>query len=259
MIRIKSILPTVALIAVTVVGAVGARAALEAEHPPAHHWSQKGFFGTFDRAALQRGFQVYSEVCSACHSLKYVAFRNLTALGFSKDDVKAIAAQREVEDGPNDEGDMYMRPARPSDHFPPPFANDQAARAANNGALPPDLSLIIKAREDGDDYIYALLTGFKDEAPEGFHLADGMNYNPYFPGGQIAMPPPLFEDSVEYADGTPATVENMAADVTTFLAWAAEPTLEARKHLGFKVMAFLLILAVMMFFVNRRVWNKLKP
>ncbi len=258
MTRLKSILPAFALIAAAAVGTFTVLVAAEAEHPPARNWPHKGVFGTFDRATLQRGFQVYAEVCSSCHSINFVAFRNLTDLGYSMDEVKAIAAEYEIEDGPNDEGEMFMRTARPSDYFPPPFVNEQAARAANNGALPPDLSLIVKAREGGEDYIYALLTGFEDEPPAGFELTEGMNYNPYFPGGQIAMTPPLFEDSVEYADGTPATVEQMASDVTTFLAWTAEPTLEARKRLGFKVMAFLLVLTVLLYFVNRKVWSKLK-
>ncbi|MFQ5533926.1 MAG: cytochrome c1 [Sphingomonadales bacterium] len=229
-----------------------------AKHPPEQEWSHEGFTGRFDRGALQRGFQVYREVCSACHGLRFISFRNLRDLGFSEDEVKAIAADYEVEDGPDDEGEMFTREGRPSDHIPSPFPNEKAARASNNGAFPPDLSLIVKARPGGEDYIHALLTGFEEEQPDDFELAEGMTYNPYFANSQIAMMQPLYEDSVEYADGTPATVARMSHDVTTFLAWAAEPTLEARKSLGLKVMIYLVILAGLMYFVNKRVWRKIK-
>lgn len=228
-------------------------AATDEPELPHVNWPQQGVFGTFDRAALQRGLQVYQEVCSACHSLNYIAFRNLTALGFSADDVKAIATQYQVEDGPNDEGDMYLRTARPSDYFPPPFANEKAARAANGGALPPDLSLIIKAREGGPDYVHGILTGYEEEPPEGFDLAEGKYYNRYFPGHQIAMPPPLYDDAVEYADGTPATLDQMARDIASFLSWAAEPELEERKETGLKVLIFIAIFTALLYVIFRRI------
>jgi ubiquinol-cytochrome c reductase cytochrome c1 subunit len=224
---------------------------------PADGWPHAGAFGTYDRAALQRGFQVYKQVCSICHSLKLIAYRNLPDLGFSEAEVKAIAAEATVHDGPNDNGDMFDRPGRPSDFFVSPFPNDQAARAANKGALPPDLSLIVKAREGSEDYIYSLLTGF-GQTPPGETLMAGMNYNPYFPGHQIAMPAPLKDDSVTYADGTQATVAQEAKDVTQFLAWAAEPKMEARKQTGLKVLIFLAVFAAVMYGVKKKVWSKLR-
>lgn len=233
----------------------GARAAEEAIKPPQEHWSFEGMFGTFDRAALQRGFQVYNQVCSGCHSLRLLAYRNLVGIGFSEDQVKKIAAEKEVQDGPNDEGEMFGRPARPSDHFVKPFPNENAAKAANNGALPPDLSLIIMARKGGPDYVYALMTGYGD-APAGMKIAEGMNYNAYFAGHQIAMPPPLSEDAVEYADGTKASVEQMAEDVATFLTWASEPEMEQRKNLGIKVLLFLVVLTALLYAVKRQIWSR---
>jgi ubiquinol-cytochrome c reductase cytochrome c1 subunit len=233
-------------------GVVGAAAAEEVA-PIQRSWSFDGLFGTFDRAAAQRGLQVYREVCSACHSLDYIAFRNLTALGFSDDQVKALASQYQITDGPNDQGEMYQRPGKPSDYFPPPFANDEAARAANGGALPPDLSLITKARPQGPDYVYSLLQGFH-EAPPDTKGPPGTYYNIYFPGNWIGMPPPLSEGAVQYADGTPATVEQMAGDVATFLTWAGEPTLEARKQTGLKVILFLIVLTALFYATKRKVW-----
>ncbi len=225
----------------------------DSAHAPASNWSFNGLFGTFDRGALQRGFQVYSEMCSACHSLRLMSYRNLSDIGFKDDQVKKIAAAVEVTDGPNDEGEMFQRPGRPSDRFKSPFANANAARAANNGAFPPDLTLMVKARVGGADYLHALLTGYR-EAPKSFNLSEGMNYNAMFPGHQIAMPPPISADGVEYADGTKATVDQMARDVTTFLAWAAEPEMEERKRLGVKVMLFLLVLTGMLYALKRKVW-----
>ena len=220
------------------------------------NWSFDGVFGKFDKAALQRGFQVYQEVCAGCHGLEYIAFRNLTELGLNEDQVKAIAAEYEVEDGPDDEGEMFTRPAILSDILPSPFANDNAARASNNGALPPDLSLIAKARTGGPDYLHALLTGYVD-APADMTINEGMSYNPYFPGNQIAMPPPIDDDAVEYTDGTPATVDQMSLDVVQFLMWAAEPKLEIRKRMGIKVILFLLVLTALFYASKRKVWSRI--
>ena len=224
---------------------------------PKQDWSFSGPLGTYDRGALQRGFQVYKEVCAACHGLRLVAYRNLSALGFSEAEVKALAAAVEVQDKePNDQGEYFMRPGRPADHFKSPFANEQAARAANNGAYPPDLSLITKARFDGSNYLYALLTGYK-AAPAGMTVPDGMNYNEYFPGHMIAMAAPLAEGSVTYADNTPSTVPQLAKDVTTFLTWAAEPEMEERKRLGVKVILFLLLMTGVFYAWKRKVWKDL--
>jgi len=246
----------IALIAsVLVLFAGTARAQEEAPSPPHQVWSFNGVFGTYDRAALQRGFQVYKEVCATCHPVKHLAFRDLTEIGYSEDEVKGIAAQVQVTDGPNDSGEMYQRPGRPSDPIPGPFANDQAARAANNGALPPDLSLITKAREGGADYVYAIMTGFKD-APAAMKMNPNMNYNEYFAGHQIAMPPPLNQDQVKFADSTPATVPQMSHDVVTFLSWAAEPTLEQRHRIGFKVILFLIVATGVFYAAKRKVWSR---
>ena len=220
------------------------------------NWSFDGVFGKFDKAALQRGFQVYKEVCAGCHGLEYIAFRNLTELGLNVDQVKAIAAEYEVEDGPDDEGEMFTRPAILADILPSPFANDNAARASNNGALPPDLSLIAKARTGGPDYLHALLTGYED-APADVTINEGMSYNPYFLGNQIAMPPPIDDDAVEYTDGTPATVDQMSLDVVQFLMWAAEPKLEIRKRMGNKVILFLLVLTALFYASKRKVWSRI--
>ena len=227
--------------------------AAEAPHPPARDWSFDGIFGTFDRGALQRGFQVYGEACAGCHSLRLVAYRNLAAIGFGAARIKEIAAEAEVTDGPNDDGEMFQRKGRPNDRFVSPFPNANAARAANNGALPPDLSLIVKAREGGADYVHALVVGFQDP-PRDVTLAEGMSYNRYFPGHAMAMPSPLEDDQIEYADKTKATVGQMASDVTAFLAWAAEPELEERKSLGIKTMLFLLVLTGMLYALKRKIW-----
>ncbi|MEX2453950.1 MAG: cytochrome c1 [Rhodospirillaceae bacterium] len=229
-------------------------AAGEATAPPAEHWSFSSLFGTFDRDALRRGFQVYKGVCAGCHGLRLVAYRNLMDIGFSEDEVKDIAAESDFMDGPNDDGEMFDRPGLPSDRFRSPFPNENAARASNNGAYPPDLSLIVKARLGGADYVHAILTGYRDP-PAGTELPDGMYYNEYFPGHNIAMAPPLSDGIVEYADGTEATADQLSRDVTTFLAWTAEPELETRKRIGVKVVLFLLLLTGLLYVVKRRIWQ----
>jgi ubiquinol-cytochrome c reductase cytochrome c1 subunit len=225
------------------------------ETPPLPHqeWSFEGVFGTYDPASAQRGFQVYKEICSACHPVKHLFFRNLAAIGYNADEIKAIAATYQVTDGPNDRGEMYQRPGRPSDPIPGPFPNDQAARVANNGALPPDQSLIVKARPGGPNYVYGILTGYK-EPPAGFKMLAGMNYNEYFPGHQIAMPQPLSDNAVTFADGAPGTVPQMAHDVVTFLTWASEPNLDDRHRTGFKVIGFLVVAAILFYAAKRKIW-----
>jgi ubiquinol-cytochrome c reductase cytochrome c1 subunit len=246
------------------------------KHPHHLHWSFAGPFGHWDTAQLQRGLKVYKEVCSACHSLRLVAFRDLEALGYSEEQVKAFAAGFTVKDGPNAEGEMFERPGRPSDRFPSPYANVEAAAAANNGAAPPDFSLLAKARgvsrgfptfifdaftlyaEGGPDYIYSLLTGY-EKAPEGVEISQGSNYNPYFAGGPaLAMAAPISDGQVEYDDGTKATVDQMARDVAAFMMWAAEPKLVERKALGFRVMVFLVLFAALTYLVKKKVWAGLK-
>ncbi len=253
----RRIVAAAAIAAFASFGGNAALAAGEAADLPDQDWQHEGVFGTFDRGEVQRGFQVFQEVCAACHSLNYIAFRNLVEIGFTEDEAKAIAAEYEVEDGPDDEGDMFTRPARLSDYWPAPFDNENAARAANGGAFPPDLSLITKAREGGADYLYGLMVGYEDEPPEGVELTDGMSYNHYFPGQQIAMPAPLYDEAVEYVDGTPATLEQHARDVTSFLSWTAEPELEERKQTGLKVLIFVFILTAVLFVIYRRTWAKL--
>ena len=238
-------------------GTTTAVEASESERPESQDWQFEGIFGTFDMASIQRGLQIYLEVCSACHSLRQVAYRNLMDLGFNEDEVKAIAENYEVTDGPDGNGDMFQRPARPSDKFVLAFPNENAARAANNGAFPTDLSLLAKANPAGPDYIYAILTGFGEEAPEKVEIAEGMEYNPYFSGQQIAMAPPLFADGVEYSDGKEATVEQMAWDVTNFLQWTAEPEMADRKRIGWKVVLFLLVMSALLYATKRKVWSSL--
>ena len=240
-----------------------AHASAEKIELPGIDWSWKGPFGGFDKAQLQRGLQVYTEVCATCHSLNLMTYRNLAALGYNEDEIKAYAANYEVEDGPNDEGEMFTRAALPSDRFVPPFPNDNAARASNNGAYPPDLSLMTKARKNGTNYLYGMMTGYSEEIPEvypddpekKFELMEGMSYHKYFTGHQTAMPQPLYGDDVEYADGTEATLEQEAKDVTAFLAWSAEPELEERKAMGIKVLLFLGVLFVMVVAVKKAVWR----
>ena len=226
---------------------------------PKQNWTFKGITGKFDRASLQRGYQVYTEVCSSCHSMNLLSYRNLGEEGgpeFSVQQVKAIASNFEVTDGPNDDGEMFTRPGRPSDKFVSPYPNIKAAMAANGGAYPPDMSVLVKARKGGADYIYAVLTGYT-EPPSGFELEDGVYYNKYMDGNKIKMSNPLSDDLISYSDGTKATEAQMAKDVTTFLTWAAEPTLESRHKLGFKVIIFLIILTTLVYFSMRRLWSRI--
>ena len=223
-------------------------------------WSFKGFFGKFDRASLQRGYQVYSEVCAACHSMKYLSYRNLYEPGgpeFSKEQAKIIASQFELTDGPNSDGEMFTRAARLSDNFVGPYENMQAATAANGGAYPPDMSVLVKARKGGADYIYSLLLGY-EEPPEGIILDDGVYYNKYMAGNKIKMSNPLSEDIVTYLDGTKATEEQMARDVTSFLAWSAEPHLEARHKIGFRALVYLFIMTVLVYFSMKKLWSRIE-
>jgi ubiquinol-cytochrome c reductase cytochrome b/c1 subunit len=249
--------------------------AQEQEAPPRQHWSFSGPFGIFDQAQVQRGFKIYREVCSNCHSLKLLSFRNLTdpnGPGFTEAQAAAIASSFQVTDGPNDQGQMFQRPGKIADYFPPPFPNEQAARAALGGKLPPDMSVLALARsyewgfpwfiidaftmyqEDGPDYIHAILNGYAD-APAGFTLAPGTQYNKYFPGNAIGMPKPLSDGQVDYTDGTPTTVDQYGRDVAAFLMWAAEPTLDTRKRLGFQVMIFLFVFAGLLYFTKKHIWR----
>ena len=222
---------------------------------PQHEWSFEGITGTFDRGALQRGYQVYSEVCSGCHSMKLLYYRDLIDIGFSEDQVKAIASEFTVIDGPNDEGEMFERDARPADRFVSPYLNDNEARANNNGAYPPDLSVITKAKKDGANYIYNLLLGYKDP-PTDMEVGEGMYYNIYMEGNQIAMPQPIYDESVDYADGTNNSAEQIAEDLVVFLTWAAEPELEVRKNLGIKVILFFIVLGFIIFLAKNRLWRE---
>jgi ubiquinol-cytochrome c reductase cytochrome c1 subunit len=236
-------------------GLMGGAVAAEGEiHLPETKFSFEGVFGTYDRASVQRGFQVYKEVCSACHSMHLLSYRNLRDIGLSADEVAAVAASVQIQDGPNDNGEMFERPGRASDRFRSPFANAASARAANNGALPPDLSVIAKARAGGADYLHALLIGY-EEPPEGVAVMEGMHYNKYFAGHQIAMAPPLTQDGqLTFGDGTNATVDQMSLDVSTFLTWAAEPELETRRAMGVRVLLFLGILGGVTYAVKRKIW-----
>jgi ubiquinol-cytochrome c reductase cytochrome c1 subunit len=222
------------------------------------NWPFKGFFGRFDQSSIQRGFQVYREVCASCHGIKYISYRNLKDIGYSPDDIKSIASEYEILDGPNDEGEMYERFAKPSDKFVGPYPNKNAARAANNGAYPPDLSLITKARAGGADYLYNLLNGYREEPPVGFDLSEGMYYNIIYPGNQIAMPAPIMDEIVEYSDGTPETQDQIIRDITSFLVWAAEPELEIRKNMGVKVLIFLTFITLMLLGVKRKIWKDIE-
>ena len=221
-------------------------------------WSFKGIFGTFDRSSLQRGYQVYNEVCAGCHSVQHLSYRNLSEKGgpeFSIEEVKVIASQFEVEDGPNSDGEMFMRSGRLSDKFVKPYPNVEAATAANGGAYPPDMSVLAKARAGGADYIYSLLLGY-EEAPANFELDDGVYYNKYMPGNKIKMSEPLSDGIVEYLDGTQTTKAQMAKDVTTFLVWASEPHLESQHRMGFKAIIYLIILITLVYMSKQKIWSR---
>ena len=223
-------------------------------------WSFKGLFGKFDRGSLQLGYQVYTEVCASCHSMKYLSYRNLGEKGgpeFSEAEVKAIAASFEVIDGPNADGEMFERSGKPSDKFVMPYDNVKAAQAANGGAYPPDMSVLVKARCGGVDYIYSLLQGY-EETPSGMTLDEGVHYNKYMYGNKIRMAAPLSDGIVEYGDGTEATVEQMSKDVTTFLMWAAEPHLESRHQMGFKAIVYLIILTILVYFSMKKIWSRVE-
>jgi ubiquinol-cytochrome c reductase cytochrome c1 subunit len=222
------------------------------------NWSFDGIFGTFDRSSLQRGYQVYQEVCSGCHSVQHLSYRNLHEPGgpeFSKEEAKAIASQFEVIDGPNSEGEMFTRQARLSDKFVKPYPNIEASTSANGGAYPPDMSVLAKARAGGADYIYSLLLGY-EEPPQGFELDDGVYYNKYMPGQKIKMSSPLMEGIVEYSDGTEASIEQMSKDITTFLVWSSEPHLEAQHKMGFKTIIYLIILLSLVYLSKKKVWSR---
>ncbi len=243
----------------------------ETPPPPRQKWSFSGPFGHYDKGQLQRGFKVYKEVCAVCHGLKYVAFRNLDALGYSEGQIKAIASEYKIPDGPNDQGEMFERNGRPADYFPTPWPNENAARARYNG-VPPDFSVLAKARgyergfpwfifdmfiqfqEHGVDYIHALMVGYKEKPPAGVTLPAGSFYNEYFPGHAIAMPPPLSDKRVDYTDGSPTTVDQYSKDVSAFMMWAAEPHMEARKSTGFRVMIFLVLFGAMVYLTKRKIW-----
>ncbi|MEO5759286.1 MAG: cytochrome c1 [Mesorhizobium sp.] len=244
------------------------------EEPKEMGWSFSGPFGTYDKAQLQRGLKVYKEVCSACHSMNLVAFRTLSDLGYSEAQVKSFAAEYTIHDGPNDAGDMFDRPGKPSDHFPAPFANEEAAAASNGGAAPPDMSLLAKARgvergfpqfvfdiftqydSGGPDYIHSLLTGFDQTPPTGMVIPEGTHYNPHFMSGvSLKMAKPLSDGAVTYDDGSPQTVEQYSRDISAFLMWAAEPHMEDRKKMGFRVLVFLLLFGALMYLTKRKVWE----
>ena len=275
MATVASIAIMFAVAGALITGSVHSAKAAEDDTPPSQKWSFAGPFGKYDRASLQRGLKVYKEVCSNCHSLNYIAFRNLAdpgGPGYSVAQAAAFSSEYKIKDGPNDQGDMFERPGRPADYFPPPFPNEQAAAAANGGKAPPDLSLMAKARsyergfpqfifdffsqfqEQGPNYIDAILQGFEDTPPAGVTIPDGTYYNKYYPGHAIKMPKPLSDGQVTFDDGSPATVQQYAHDVATFLMWSAEPHMEERKRIGLQVFVFLILFAGLMYFTKKKVW-----
>uniref|UniRef100_A0A3Q0RYG4 Cytochrome c1, heme protein, mitochondrial n=1 Tax=Amphilophus citrinellus TaxID=61819 RepID=A0A3Q0RYG4_AMPCI len=226
-------------------------------HPPQYPWSHAGPLSSLDHASIRRGYQVYKQVCSACHSMEYLAFRNLVGVSHTEEEVKVIAEEIEVVDGPDETGEMFTRPGKLSDYFPKPYPNPEAARAANNGALPPDLSYIVNARHGGEDYVFSLLTGYC-EPPAGVTVREGLYYNPYFPGQAIGMAPPIYNEILEYDDGTPATMSQVAKDVCTFLRWAAEPEHDQRKRMGLKLLLGSAIIVPLLYYMKRHRWSVLK-
>ncbi|KAM8967882.1 cytochrome c1, heme protein, mitochondrial [Pelodytes ibericus] len=226
-------------------------------HPPSYPWDHSGYLSALDHSSVRRGYQVYKQVCSACHSLQYLAFRNLVGVTHTEEEAKTIAEEFEIVDGPDETGEMFTRPGKLSDYFPKPYANEEAARHANNGALPPDLSYIILGREHNEDYVFSLLTGYCDP-PAGAEIREGLYYNPYFPGQAIGMAPPIYNEILEYDDGTPATMSQVAKDVCTFLRWASEPEHDQRKLMGLRVIVFSMILLPALYYLKRHKWSVLK-
>lgn len=226
-------------------------------HAPSYPWPQDGFFSSYDHRSIRRGYQVYSQVCATCHSMDLIHYRDLVGVAYTEEEAKEMALNIEVTDGPNDEGEMYERPGKVSDKLPAPYMNEEHARYANGGAYPPDLSLITKARHDGSNYVFSLLLGYR-EPPAGISVREGLHYNPYFPGGAIAMPKMLNDDGVEYDDGTPATEAQQAKDVVSFLSWAAEPEADERKLMGAKWIAVLSLVFATTIYYKRWKWAPLK-
>ncbi|XP_013772646.1 cytochrome c1, heme protein, mitochondrial-like [Limulus polyphemus] len=226
-------------------------------HPPNYPWTHSGVFSSLDHASIRRGYEVYKQVCAACHSMKFIAYRNLVGVCFTEEEARAEAEEVQVLDGPDEEGKMFLRPGKLSDYFPNPYENDEAAKAANNGALPPDLSFITLARHGGEDYVFSLLTGYCDP-PAGVEIREGLYYNPYFPGGAIGMAQALYNEIIEYNDGTPATTSQLAKDVSTFLKWAAEPEHDDRKKMAIKALMIFSMLTAVAYYYKRHRWSVLK-
>ncbi|XP_037929569.1 cytochrome c1, heme protein, mitochondrial-like [Teleopsis dalmanni] len=226
-------------------------------HPPAMPWSHNGAFSSLDHQSVRRGYEVYKQVCAACHSMRFIAYRNLVGFTHTESEAKAEAEQIMVKDGPDDSGNYFDRPGKLSDYFPSPYPNEEAARAANNGAYPPDLSYIVSGRKGGEDYIFSLLTGYCD-APAGVILREGQYFNPYFPGGAISMAQVLYNEVIEYEDGTPPTASQLAKDVATFLKWTSEPEHDDRKRLLVKVIGIMTFLVAISYYIKRHKWSVLK-
>jgi len=226
-------------------------------HPPKYPWNHRFPWQSYDHASIRRGYKVYSQVCASCHSLDRIAYRNLVGTCYTEEEAKELAAERDFLDGPDDQGEMFERPGKLTDYMPRPYPNENAARFANNKAYPPDLSLLTKAREGGENYLFSILTGYRDP-PAGIEVKDNLYYNPYFPGGKIAMPQALSDGQLEFEDGTYASISQMSKDVSTFLAWAAEPELDERHKTGLKVLFVLTLMAVPTFYMKRFKWSVLK-